>query len=192
MLTTVNRVLLALLGLVLLVGGGSVLLVGLGVRPPSWWVYEDRHDVLLSAARRTRWRNEGWWWPVVIAVLAVLVLLALWWLASVLRRRRLAELLVDSRDGEGALVRGHALETALAAEAGALDGVEHAEAKLTGRRTAPSARLRLVLQPHGVPRDAVRHLADEVLAPARSAAGLARLPAAVRLRAVRHGARRVN
>uniref|UniRef100_UPI0006E19949 alkaline shock response membrane anchor protein AmaP n=1 Tax=Streptomyces neyagawaensis TaxID=42238 RepID=UPI0006E19949 len=139
MLRTVNRVLLGLVGLVLLVLGGAVLAVGLGLEPPSWWIHDGRHDVLLSQAERTRWRDEGWWWPTVIAVLALLVLLALWWLTAVLRRHRLTEVLVDTGDGEGALLRGRALEGVLTTEAARLDGVERAHAHLTGRRNAPEA-----------------------------------------------------
>ena len=90
---------------------------------PSWWPFDGKDDVLLSKADRTRWRDEGWWWPTVIAVLAVLVVLALWWLLAQLRRGRLAEVLVDSGDGEGALLRGRALEGVLGDEAEALDGV---------------------------------------------------------------------
>lgn len=85
MLRTVNRVLIALVGLVLLVGGGSVLAVGLGLDPPSRWIHDGRHDVLLSDAQRTRWNGDGWWWPTVIAALALVVLLTLWWLTAVLR-----------------------------------------------------------------------------------------------------------
>lgn len=100
MRSTVNRVLLALAGLLLTVVGGAVLAVGLGASLPSWWPWDGKNDVLLSTADRGRWRDEGWWWPVVIAVLAVLVVLALWWFLAQLRRGRLAELLVDSGDGE--------------------------------------------------------------------------------------------
>ncbi|MET7615324.1 alkaline shock response membrane anchor protein AmaP, partial [Streptomyces seoulensis] len=110
----VNRVLLALAGLVLFVLGGSVLAVAFGAPPPSWWPHSGRHDVLLSRAERTAWRDQDWWWPALIALLAVLFLIGLWWLASVLRRHRLSEILVDSGDGTGALVRGGALESALA------------------------------------------------------------------------------
>ncbi|HWU12071.1 MAG TPA: alkaline shock response membrane anchor protein AmaP, partial [Streptomyces sp.] len=148
MITSVNRVLLGLAGLVLLALGGAVLASGLGLSVPSWWPFGGTDDVLLSRADRTRWRDEGWWWPTVIAVLAVLVVLALWWLLAQLRRGRLAEVLVDSGDGEGALLRGRALEGALADEAGALDGVAGAKAALSGRRTAPRARVRLLLEPH--------------------------------------------
>ncbi|WP_225859051.1 alkaline shock response membrane anchor protein AmaP [Streptomyces albicerus] len=192
MLRIVNRVLLGLAGLLLVVGGGSVLAVGLGANPPSWWIHDGRNDVLLSDADRTRWRDDGWWWPTVIAVLAVAVLLALWWLTAVLRRRRLAEVLVDTGDGEGALLRGRALEGVLAGEAGALDGVARAQASLTGRRSVPEARVQLMLEPHADPGDALHRLTTEALAHARDSAGLASLPAKVRLRAVKHRAERVS
>jgi hypothetical protein len=192
MLRTVNRVLLGLAGLVLVVLGGSVLAVGLGVRPPAWWIHDGRHDVLLSDAGRTRWRDEGWWWPAVIAALVVAVLLALWWLTALLRRPRLAEVLVDTGDGEGAVLRGRALEDVLSAEAGALRGVREARAALTGRRRAPGARVRLRLEPHADPGETLTGLATESLTRARDSAGLKTLPTEVRLRAAGHAAERVN
>lgn len=192
MLRIVNRVLVGLAGLLLVVGGGSVLAVGLGLDPPSWWVHDGQRDVLLSDADRTRWRDDGWWWPTVIAVLSVAVLLAVWWLTAVLRRRRLAEVLVDTGDGEGALLRGRALESVLTGEAGALDGVQRAQAALTGRRSTPQARVQLLLEPHADPGDALHRLTTQALAHARDSAGLAALPAQVRLRGVKHRAERVT
>ncbi|MFD7865504.1 alkaline shock response membrane anchor protein AmaP [Streptomyces sp. NPDC059783] len=191
-LRTVNRVLLGLVGLVLVCVGGGVLAAGLGFSVPSWWPWYGKKDVLLSDADRERWRSEGWWWPVVIAVLAVVVVLALWWLLAQLRRARLSEVLVDSGDGEGALLRGRALEGVLAGEAGALDGVARAQAVLTGRRSTPEARIRLLMEPHAAPDEALGRLSDEAIAHARDSAGLARLPAEVRLKAVKHRAERVS
>ncbi|WLW56071.1 alkaline shock response membrane anchor protein AmaP [Streptomyces sp. YU58] len=191
-LRTVNRVLLGLVGLVLFVLGGSVLAVGLGAPAPSWWIHDGRHDVLLSDGERTRWRDAGWWWPTVLAVLAVLVLLALWWLTAVLRRRRLSEVLVDTGDGEGALLRGRALENVLAGEAARSDGVDHAHAHLTGRSSAPEARVRLHLEPHVDPAAALHDLTARALTHARESAGLASLPAEVRLNGVKHRAERVS
>ncbi|KOG33908.1 alkaline shock response membrane anchor protein AmaP [Streptomyces resistomycificus] len=192
MLRTVNRVLLWAVGLVLFVVGGSVLAVGLGAPAPSWWIHDSRHDVLLSEAERTRWRADGWWWPTVLAVLAVLVLLALWWLTAVLRRRRLNEVLVDTGDGEGALLRGRALEGVLAGQAGELDGVSHAQVLLTGRPSAPETRVRLRLEPQVDPATALSDLTDVALTRARDSAGLASFPAEVRLTAVKHSAERVS
>ncbi|NUK05708.1 alkaline shock response membrane anchor protein AmaP [Streptomyces lunaelactis] len=192
MLRVVNRVLLGLAGLVLLCAGGAVLAAGTGLSVPSWWPYDGRDDVLLSRADRYRWRDEGWWWPVVIAVLAVLVLLAVWWLLAQLRRARLAEILVDSGDGEGALLRGRALEGVLEGEVESLEGVARARVSLTGRRSTPEARVGLLLEPFAAPGEALTRLTDEALAHARDSAGLASLPAEVRLRAAKHGARRVS
>lgn len=192
MLRTVNRVLLGLAGLALICVGGGVLAAALGLSVPSWWPWYGKNDVLLSEADRGRWRSEGWWWPTVIAVLAVLVVLALWWLLAQLRRARLTEVLVDSGDGEGALLRGRALEGVLAGEAGSLDGVSRAQVRLTGKRSAPQARVRLLMEPHAAPEEALDRLSDEALAHARDSAGLAELPAEVRLRAVKHRAERVT
>lgn len=187
-----NRVLLGLTGLVLIVIGGSVLAVGLGSRWPTWWIHDDRNDVLLSNAERTHYRDAGWWWPAVLATLAALVLLSLWWLAAVLRRRRLAEVLVDTGDGAGALLRGRAMESAVAGEAARLEGVERAHVTLTGRRASPEARVQLLLRPHAAPEDVVARLSAEALANARDSAGLMSLPTEVDLRAVKHRADRVS
>ncbi|MFE5242290.1 MULTISPECIES: alkaline shock response membrane anchor protein AmaP [unclassified Streptomyces] len=192
MIGTVNRVLLGLAGLVLLVVGGAVLATGLGVSVPSWWPYDGKDDVLLSRGDRYRWRDEGWWWPAVIAALAVLVVLALWWFLAQLRRGRLAEVLVDSGDGEGALLRGRALEGVLGGEATAMDGVSEAKVALTGKRTAPRARVRLLMEPHAAPGPALRGLTEGALTNARTSAGLDELPAEVRLKAVKHRAERVS
>ncbi|WP_351225592.1 alkaline shock response membrane anchor protein AmaP [Streptomyces sp. NPDC002133] len=192
MLRVVNRVLLGLAGLVLLAVGGGVLAAGLGLGVPSWWPWSGPDDVLLSGSARQRWRAEGWWWPVVIAALAVLVLLALWWLVAQLRRSRLAEVLVESGDGEGALLRGRALEAVLAGEAEHLDGVARARIALHGRRTAPTARVRLLLEPYASPGETLHRLSTEALTHARDSAGLASLPSEVRLRAEKHRARRVT
>lgn len=187
-----NRVLLALVGLFLLVLGGAVLAVGLGAPVPSWWIHTGPHDVLLTRAERTRWRHTGWWWPAVLAALAIVVLLALWWLTTVLRRRRLTEILVDTGDGGYALLRAGALESALAQDAVQQEGVVHTGILLRGRRTAPTARVRLQLEPHVDPSTALSDFTARVLTRARESARLASLPAEVRLSAVKHRAERVT
>ncbi|WP_171171407.1 alkaline shock response membrane anchor protein AmaP [Streptomyces sp. I05A-00742] len=198
MLKTVNRVLLGLTG-VLLVALGAAVLVGALDLPRHWdfslpsaWPFGGPDDVLLTDADRRRWRGRDWWWPVLLAALAVLLLLALWWLFAQLRRRRLREIVIDCGDGEVARLRGPALEEALAAEAGALDGVDRAHVVLTRRRGEPEARVTLTLAPHAAPAAALRQLDAEALRNARMSTGLERLPAKVRLRAVRHRAERVG
>ncbi|MET8676204.1 alkaline shock response membrane anchor protein AmaP [Streptomyces sp. NPDC004647] len=197
MVRTANRVLLGLAGLGLFALGGAVLVGALdlprhwGFDLPGWWPFRGPDDVVLGDEGRTRWRDDGWWWPVVFAVLAVLLALMLWWLLAQLRRHRLSEVLVDSGDGAGALLRGRALEGVLAAEAEAMDGVSRADVVLTGRRrTAPEVRVGVVLEPYAGPAEVLGRMNDEALRHARDSAGLERLPAEVRVTAARHGAER--
>ncbi|MFK0201608.1 alkaline shock response membrane anchor protein AmaP [Streptomyces lavendulae] len=185
MLGAVNRILLGLAGLVLLAAGACLLT---GSRPLG-----GRHAPLLTAEARRRYGHpEGWWWWVLLAALAVCVLLALWWLLAQLRRARLPALPVDTGDGAFALLRGRTLEAAVAAEAGALDGVAGCKVALRGRRDSPALRIALELEPHAVPADALAGLADSVLTHVRTSAGLAELPAEARLEVSSHHARRVT
>ncbi|MFI9718952.1 alkaline shock response membrane anchor protein AmaP [Streptomyces sp. NPDC052396] len=201
MLKTVNRVLLALAGLLLVALGAAVLVGALDLRRrwglalPAGWPFAGAHDVLLSAAARRRRRGGDWWWPVVITVLSLLVLLALCWLLAQVRRRRLDTVLVhggDSGDADMVLLRAGALEEAMSAEAAEAAGVEDAVVTLTGRRTAPEARVTLTLAAHSAPAAALHRLCTEALDHARSSVGLTKLPARVRLRIVRHRAERVE
>ncbi len=197
-LKVVNRVLLALAGVLLLGLGAAVLAGALDLRRrwdlslPSGWPFAGPHDVLLSAAHRRRWQGSDWWWPVVIMVLSLLVLVALWWLLAQLRRRRLDSVMVNGGDEDLVLVRGRALEEAMAAEAAELAGVDAAMVTLTGRRSAPEVRVTLTLGAHSAPAAALHRLCAEALDHARSSVGLVRLPARVRLRVVRHRAERVE
>jgi hypothetical protein len=198
MRTRVNRTLLGLTGLVLLALGLSVLIGSLDLQRhwdftlPSSWPFTGPKDVLLTAHDRTRYRSHDWWWPAVIGGLAVVFLVALWWLLAQARTRRLRQLRIDSGDGQGALIRGRALEGVLTTESEAYEGVEWAGAALVSRHGGPNARLVLGLAPQAVPGEVVAGLDAEVLAHARASAGLDELPAEARLRAVRHRARRVS
>lgn len=198
MRTTLNRVLLALAGLVLLAVGLAVLIGGLdlqrhwGFTMPGWWPFTGPDDVLLTDSSRTRYRSDDWWWPVVFVVLGALVLGSLWWLLAQTRTRRVRQLLLESGDGQGAQLRGRAVEQMLAAESDAYDGVAWAGARLIGRRGAPEARLVLGLEPHATPMEVVAGLDDSVLTAARTSTGLDGLSAEARLRVVRHRAARVT
>lgn len=189
MLRTVNRVLVGLAGLVLLCLGGAVLAAGLDLGVPSWWPWRGPDAVLLAEDRRG---TGDWRWPVAVAGLAVLVLLALVWLLAQVRRHRLTEVLVDTGDGEGAVLRGRTLEGAVESEAETLDGVARARVRLTGRRAAPAAHVSLLLEPQASPSATLTHLASEALGHARTSAGLPVLPAEARLRALKERPSRVS
>ncbi|MDI5963092.1 alkaline shock response membrane anchor protein AmaP [Streptomyces sp. SL13] len=198
MRTTVNRLLMGLIGAILFVVGGSVLVSAFDLPRhwhftlPSWWPFSGPHDVLLTAADRTRYRGDSWWWPVVIAALAVIALAALWWLVAQLRTRRLGQVQVDYGEEGRVVLRGRALEDALAADAEALPGVARSGVRLAGRRHTPAARVSLLLEGHAVPDTVVTDLDARVLTDACRSAALDGLPAEVRLHGERHRGARVE
>ncbi|NGO80963.1 alkaline shock response membrane anchor protein AmaP [Streptomyces sp. YC504] len=192
MLRIANRVLIGLVGLALLVVGAGVLIAGLGGPLPSWWFYDAQGDVVLAESARDRFREDTWWWPAVFGALGALFALMVWSLVAQVRRNRLTEVLVDSGDGQGALLRARALAGVLAGAAEELDGVGRADVLLVGRRNAPSARVHLVLEAHAAPRETLQHLTYEALTTARDSAGLDRLPAEVEMGAAKRRASRVS
>ncbi|MFD7133775.1 alkaline shock response membrane anchor protein AmaP [Streptomyces sp. NPDC059894] len=191
--TVVNRSLLALAGLVLLGGGLLILFAGFDVYrrrdllPPAGWPLTAPHDVLVGSADRARWSGQGWWWPAVIAALAVVVLLALWWLLAQLRRRRPGALPVGGTPPqEGVELRDRALSDAIAAEAGALPGVDHTAVRITGRPARPHTRVGLTLTPRTAPGAVLDALCEGPLRTARRSTGSPQPPTEVRLRVARH------
>ncbi|MEU9039713.1 alkaline shock response membrane anchor protein AmaP [Streptomyces sp. NPDC048352] len=195
----VNRVLLALTGVVLLGCGLLVLAGGFDlyrrwrVTPPDGWPLTTSRDVPLEAGDRTRWTDEGWWWPAVIAVLAVVLLLALWWLVAQLRRTHPGHVSVgDDPAVDGVELREQALGDALAADAGRQPGVRKARARLDGSPGHPEAHLDLTLAPGSEPGAVLQELCDGPLARARRATGRTRLAATAELGVTPHKARRVE
>ncbi|MER7935390.1 alkaline shock response membrane anchor protein AmaP [Streptomyces sp. NPDC093272] len=196
----VNRVLLALAGLILLGGGLLILFAGLDLYrrhdlvPPAGWPLTVPGDVLLGSADRDRWSSQGWWWwPAVIAALALVFLLALWWLLAQLRARRPGTLPVGGTPAQdGVELRDRALSDAIAAEAGALPGVARSAVRITGRPARPHTRVGLTLTSRAEPRTVLDALCEGPLRTARRSTGSARLPTEVRLRVTGHRPHRVE
>ncbi|MFD7539922.1 alkaline shock response membrane anchor protein AmaP [Streptomyces sp. NPDC059819] len=188
----VNRILLALAGLVLLGGGLLILAGGLDLyrrwhlTPPDGWPLTTPHTVLLSTADRTRWTDQGWWWPVVIAALAVIILLALWWLLAQIRRTRPGNIPIGIPPADGVELRDHALADAVAADARQLPGVQHARVQLDGRTRHPEVRITLTLAPDSEPAPVLQALCHGPLERARHSTGWTQLPTQARLQITPH------
>ncbi|MBT2471788.1 alkaline shock response membrane anchor protein AmaP [Streptomyces sp. ISL-66] len=191
--SAINRILLALAGIVLLGAGILILAGGFDVyqrwqlAPPTGWPLTHRDAVLLSAADRTRWTSEGWWWPAAIAALALVFLLALWWLLAQLRRTHPGHI---SLGGPAAVddveLRERALSDALAADIRRQPGVTRARARMVGSPSHPAAHIDVTLSPDSEPRSVVQSLCDGPLARARQSTGRSRLPARAQLRVTPH------
>ncbi|MFG2987196.1 alkaline shock response membrane anchor protein AmaP [Streptomyces sp. NPDC048258] len=190
--SVINRILLALAGIVLLTGGLLVLAGGLDLyrrwhlTPPDGWPLSTPHTVLLSAADRTRWTDQGWWWPVVIAALAVIVPLALWWLLEQLRRTRPGRMSIGTPPTDGVELHDHALSDAIAADARQLPGVQQARVQMTGRANHPEVRITLTLTPGSEPGSILQALCHGPLERAHQSTGWAQLPTQARLQVTAH------
>ncbi|WP_431951969.1 alkaline shock response membrane anchor protein AmaP [Actinacidiphila sp. bgisy167] len=198
--STLNRLLLAISGLVLLGGGLLILTAGLDVYRrlhvalPAGWPLTTSDDVLLSNADRTRWSDQGWWWwPAVIAALTLATVLALLWLLAQFRRHRAGSVhLGGTPPPDGVELRGSALGEAVAAEAGALPGVARAGAHMTGRPAHPRLDVAVTLTDHATPAPALQALCRGPVAHARECTGLTELPTRARFDVDRHKARRAE
>lgn len=194
-----NRVLLAVTGLILLGGGLLIIAAGLDLyrrfdlTPPAGWPLAAPDDVLLGSGDRARWSSQGWWWwPAVIAALTLVALLALWWLLAQLRRRRPSRVPVGAGHAQQSVELGHgALGDAIEAEAGALPGIDRAKVRLTGRPAHPRADITLILTPATAPDTALNALGEGPLDNARRSTGRDDLFAETRLRVAHHKAHRV-
>ncbi|OKJ06616.1 hypothetical protein [Kitasatospora sp. CB01950] len=192
----VNRTVLAVVGLLLLVGGALVLLGGLdvyrrlGITPPSRWPLTSPDQPVLSTASRTRWTEQGWWWPVAIAVPALVLVGGLWWLFSQLRRGGPAGVDLPSPAAPGqphyALhVRSRAVEDAIETEAVALPDVDRVTVRVTGVARRPEVHTALRLTPDADTAALVHAYRTGPVEHARHSLGLTSLPAELRLRVAR-------
>ncbi|MFD0276759.1 alkaline shock response membrane anchor protein AmaP [Kitasatospora sp. NPDC127111] len=191
--TTVNRVLIGAVGLVLLATGLLVLAGGLdlygrlGADPPSGWPLTAPDQPVVGEGSRTRWAEQSWWSPpAVIAVLAVVVAGAAGWLFAQLRRSGPATVAVPT-PGASRLrlrLRSRALEHALETGTAALPEVERAGVRLIRGPRHPRLRATVRLTPGGDPAALVEHFETGPRTDARTSLGLAELPADVRIRVV--------
>ncbi|MFC9818025.1 alkaline shock response membrane anchor protein AmaP [Streptomyces virginiae] len=189
--SVINRVLLALTGLVLLGTGLPVLAGGfdlyrhLSLTPPAGWPLTTPQEVLLDDADRTRWTDEVWWWPTVIAVLAIVTVLALWWLLAQLHRTHPGNLSVGAPALDGVELTEGALSNAIATDTGHLPGVRQARARMDGPSRHAEAHIDVTLTPDAEPGPVLQALRDGPLQRARQSMGRP-LPARARLRVAKH------
>ncbi|MDX3353733.1 alkaline shock response membrane anchor protein AmaP [Streptomyces sp. ME01-24h] len=195
-----NRLLLAISGLVLLSGGLLIFTAGidfyrlLRIAPPVGWPLTTHNDVLLSDADRIRWSDQGWWWwPAVILGLTLATALALMWLLAQMRRHRPGAVhLGGTAPPDGVELRGRALSSAVADEARALPGVGRASAHMTGRPARPRLDVALTLTDHGAPASVLQALCRGPVAHARECTGLTDLPTRAHFGVSGHKARRAE
>ncbi|PWI17818.1 hypothetical protein DI272_29400 [Streptomyces sp. Act143] len=184
--TTVNRLVLGGIGLLLLLAGGWLALTGgaFADRLPTWWPEPaaGRH-VLLGSDELARVRGEGWWTPSVMAAAIALSLLFGWWFLTQFRTGTARPLALAA---PGCTVRAQALAEALADRAGAVPGVDRSRVRILPRsRRRLEVRLRVWLRP-GTSPQAVLPALCAVVAEAEESAAPYRTHTRLRVSAVSH------
>ncbi|MFD5919356.1 alkaline shock response membrane anchor protein AmaP [Kitasatospora sp. NPDC058201] len=190
--STVNRVLVGAVGVVLLVAGLLVLAGGLdlyrrlGVDLPDRWPQASPDRPVIGGRARTRWVAEAWWWPAVIAGLAVVVVGTAWWLLAQLRRSGPATVPVPTPGTPGLRLRLRtgALEDALETGTVALPEVERVGVRLLRGARHPRLRAAVRMTSGGDPAALAEHFETGPRTDALVSLGLSDLPADLRIRVV--------
>lgn len=172
-----NRIGLAIVGVLLVAGGGAALARGLGVFAAPFGL--PAAQPLLNGAERRFAQDHAWFWYVVAAVAVIIALLAIRWLLVQTRSGALRRLRVQGDAGGRTHMPARAATRAVTDELSAHAGIARAAAVLTGSPSAPRLRLNVTADrdcdwPHvrGV-------LNGEALAHLRQALELDDLPARV-------------
>lgn len=170
-----NRLGLALVGVLLVIGGGVALARGVGVLPGL-----PADQPLLNAAERSFARDQPWFWYVVAIVAVLIALLALRWLLVQGRRGTVRGLRIDGEATGRTQMPARAASRAVEQDIGGLPGVRRVTARLAGSPSAPGVRLAVTADPRGDPaqlRAGVLHALGDLA----DSLDVDRLPATVRL-----------
>lgn len=152
---TLNRTLLALIGLVLVITGAAALAFGLGRLRPVLPALDPSAPLMAQGATVEPWVP----WVAVVAGIVVGLLCLRWLLAQGLRRPRTGTWsLHPDAAGGGTTLPADAAGAAVAADIAGYPGVRKATATLTGTREAPLLQLEVTTEvntPVGVLRDRI-------------------------------------
>ncbi len=195
----VNRVVLALIGVVLL-GGGSLALAGgldlyrrWNLPRPTRWLPTGPRDALGFRARHSGFTTWPWAWPVTLTALTLVVLLGLVWLLRQLPSSGPRRALVGGPAATGPVwVRGTAVTQVIRDQTLAVPGVQHARVHLTGPSTHPRLHLTVALIPTACPREVLAALQSGPIHHAQLSTGWTHLPVEIRLSIASHRARRTR
>jgi hypothetical protein len=177
-----NRLGLALIGLILLLGGLTAAVRGASFVPHH---LGTAHVPVTGRFVRAFADAHLWFWIALAALAVAVAVLALSWLGAQGRRRvlRTIRLEPDTRHGATTL-SAHAVTDALEDDLSARPYVQRATAGLTGSRTRPHLLLNVTVEPDTDPA-AARASIHEAVERARHALENDEQPATVRIRVSR-------
>jgi hypothetical protein len=167
----ISRIGLAIIGLILLLGGGAVLALG------------SSHAPLLTPAQVRYPTQNGWVWPAAALVSAVIALLALWWMAAQTSIRTVRRIPVEPDRVDGtSVLRASAATWAIIDELESHPGIRAADAALRGFPVTPDLRLLVAAENRTDPALVRTHIENEAVPHLRTALELDTLPTIVDIR----------
>jgi hypothetical protein len=173
-----NRVVLALLGLLLLAAGSAGLAAGLGAFGAG-----VRTRMVLPSATREWMSGRAWCWLLVAAGCIVVALLALRWLFAQASTGRIGELELESdRRGGRTVLAGRAVADAVAEEIDSYRGVRRASAYLLGNHAAATLVVDATLDGRADPAEVRARIQSDACTHARQALKMSDLPVRLQLR----------
>lgn len=167
-----NRILLAVLGLLLLTVGVLALLAGFGVfgqRLRTQFVLDPSIEEFVAAS--------PWFWSVVAVGAAIVALLSLWWLLIQTRSNRVSTIRVsEDRTAGSTYVAAGAFTNALETEIGSYRGVGRVGAHLSGTPHRYRATVRVTLDGRIDAGEVHDRIIGQALPMARQALSVTELP----------------
>ncbi|MGR8012097.1 hypothetical protein [Streptomyces hypolithicus] len=171
---SLNRTLLAVLGLAMLAAGIWSAVTGVAIAVPSWWPLPGEGH---------RPPVPDWSSSLAVAAAGVATALSLWWLRAQAPARGPRRLGLSR---PALHLRSRALVRAVRAEAETVPGVARARVRLVGRSRRPRLTMAVLLEPGTAPAAVLERLAGDQLRAARIAAHSERLALSVRFRVRGH------
>jgi hypothetical protein len=170
-----NRIGLAVLGLILFAGGGAALARGLGA------FGEDAARRPLLDAGVKALTAQPWFVPAVAAAGIVVALLGLSWLLAVLRPDRLRRVRLEAGPTGVTELNPRRASDALGRQVSGFPGVRQARAVLRGTIDRPALDVRVTTRDPAEASAVLSRLRQQAFPDLRATLGLERLPALVRL-----------
>ncbi len=175
----ISRTGLVVIGLILLLGAGTVLARGLAA---STSVLGSSGAPVLSHTQVSYPTQHSWVWPVTAAVCAVIAALALWWLAAQTSTKTVRSLPLepDHRHGRTALP-AVAVTDAVSDELESYPTIRAADAVLRGSATRPGLALAVTAENRADPVAVRRSIETEALPHLRTALEVDTIPTVMRM-----------
>ncbi len=175
----ISRTWLVIIGLILLLGAGTVLARALGA---STSVLGSSSAPLLTHTQVAYPTQHSWVWPVVAAVCAVIAALALWWMAAQTSTKTVRSLPLEPDHRHGRTVLPAATVTnAVTDELESYPTIRSAGAVLRGSSTRPGLQLVVTAENRADPVIVRRSIETEALPHLRTALELDTIPTVMRM-----------